>query len=161
MELGDRFDSRAACWARAAEDGIYAFNDVHAMMAFLGAGRTTDIERTLRTLRRAAAEPNDNGYMTRTVGLPLAEALIAFEAGRHGECVEKIAAVRGVAQRFGGSHAQRDIFSLTAIHAALCAGTTGLAQSFAAERLAHKPHSPWAQRLGRRAASLSERQQAA
>lgn len=161
VELGDRFDSLAACCARAAEDGIYAFNDVHAMMAFLGAGRTADIERTLRTLRRAAAEQNDNGYMTRTVGLPLAEALIAFEAGRHGECVEKIAAVRGVAQRFGGSHAQRDIFSLTAIHAALCAGMTGFAQSFAAERLAHKPHSPWAQRLGRRAASLSERQQAA
>ena len=57
--------------------------------------------------------------MTRKVGLPLAEAFVAFEAGRYGECVEKIAATRGIAQRFGGSHAQRDILSLTALHAAL------------------------------------------
>jgi hypothetical protein len=35
------------------------------------------------------------------------------------------------------------------------------AQSFAAERVSHKPHSPWARRLGNRAASLSELRQAA
>lgn len=151
VELGGRFASLAACWERAAEDGIYAFNDLHAVMAFLGAGRMADVDRTLRGMRRAAGEEGDNGDMSRTVGLPLAEALVAFEAGRYAECVETIASVRGIAQRFGGSHAQRDILSLTALHAALRAGMAGAGQSFAAERLAHKPHSPWAQRLGDRA----------
>ena len=51
--------------------------------------------------------------MTRAVGLPLAEAFVAFDAGRYAETVEKIGAVRGIAQRFGGSHAQRDILTLT------------------------------------------------
>lgn len=155
VELGDRFDSLAACWERAAEDGLYAFNDVHAVMAFLGAGRTADVDRTLGTMRRVAAEPDDNGYMTRTVGLPVAEALVAFDAGRYTECVEKIAAVRGIAQRFGGSHAQRDILSLTSLHAALRAGMRDYAASFVAERLAHKPRSPWANRLSRRVTSMS------
>lgn len=161
VELGDRFSRLAACWERAAEDGIYAFNDVHAIMAFLGAGRMADVERTLLSMRHVAAEAGDNGYMTRNIGLPLAEALTAFEAGRYAECVEKIASVRGIAQRFGGSHAQRDILSLTALHAALRGGMADHAQSFAAERLAHKPQSPWALRLEHQAAALTEQRVAA
>lgn len=150
-DVGDRFASLALAWERAAEDAFYAFNDLHAVMAFLGAGRILDAERVLKAMRRAAVDGGDNGYMTRTVGLPLAEAFLAFEAGRYCDCVEKIAAVRGVAQRFGGSHAQRDILTLTALHAALRGGMTAAAEAFAAERLAHKPHSPWAGRLARQA----------
>jgi tetratricopeptide (TPR) repeat protein len=161
FEVGDRFADLANCWERAADDSIYAFNDLHAMMAFLGAGRSASVQRTLQAMRRTATESSDNGYVTRAVGLPLAEALVAFEAGRFHDCAEKIAAVRGIAQRFGGSHAQRDILSLTALHAALRGGMAEYAQSFAAERVSHKPHSPWAQRLGNRAASLSELRQAA
>jgi len=124
-------------------------------MAFLGAGRGAEVERTLKAMRRAGADGGDNGYMTRTVGLPLAEAFVAFEAGRYGECVEKIAAVRGVAQRFGGSHAQRDILTLTALHAALRGGFAATAEAFAAERLMHKPQSPWAGRLAAKAQALN------
>ncbi len=161
VDVGDRFEKLAACWQRAGEDTIYAFNDLHAIMAFLGAGRAIDAERTLKAMRAAAADGGDNAYMTRKIGLPLAEGFVAFEAGRYGEAVEKIAATRGVAQRFGGSHAQRDILSLTAFHAALRGGLASTAEAFAAERLAHKPQSPWAGRLSRQARELSERQHAA
>ncbi|HYD87068.1 MAG TPA: tetratricopeptide repeat protein [Vitreimonas sp.] len=161
VDVGDRFEKLAACWQRAGEDAFYAFNDLHAVMAFLGAGRATDAERTLKAMRKAAADGGDNGYMTRKVGLPLAEAFVAFEAGRYGEALEKIAATRGLAQRFGGSHAQRDILSLTAMHAALRGGFAAAAEAIAAERLAHKPQSPWAGRLARQARELSAKQRAA
>jgi tetratricopeptide (TPR) repeat protein len=161
VETGDRFAKLAACWERAGEDAFYAFNDLHAVMAFLGAGRIADAERTLKAMRHSAADGGDNGYMTRKVGLPLAEAFVAFEAGRYGECVEKIASIRGIAQRFGGSHAQRDILSLTALHAAIRGGLAATAEAFAAERLAHKPQSPWAGRLARRARALSAKPVAA
>ncbi|MGH6949734.1 MAG: tetratricopeptide repeat protein, partial [Vitreimonas sp.] len=59
------------------------------------------------------------------------------------------------AHRFGGSHAQRDILSLTALHAALRGGLAPAAEAFAAERLMHKPQSPWAGRLARQARELS------
>ncbi|MEZ6023981.1 MAG: tetratricopeptide repeat protein [Hyphomonadaceae bacterium] len=154
VDTGDRFAKLAACWERAGEDAFYAFNDLHAVMAFLGAGRMADAERTLKAMRRAAADSGDNAYMTRKVGLPLAEAFVAFEAGRFGECAEKIAATRGVAQRFGGSHAQRDILTLTALHAAIRGGMAATAEAFAAERLTQKPHSPWAGRLARQARAL-------
>lgn len=154
VDVGDRFERIAACWRRAGEDAFYAFNDLHAIMAFLGAGRTTDAERTLKAMRAAAADTGDNAYMTRKIGLPLAEAFVAFEAGRYDECVEKIVVTRGIAQRFGGSHAQRDILTLTALHAALRGGMAPTAEAFAAERLAHKPQSPWAGRLARQAREL-------
>jgi tetratricopeptide (TPR) repeat protein len=160
VDVGDRFARLSACWERASEDAIYAFNDLHAIMAFLGAGRGADAERTLQAMRRAAADASDNGEMIRRVGLPLAEAFIAFGAGRYAEAVEGISATRGIAQRFGGSHAQRDILSLTAIHAALRGGMAATAEAFASERLAHKPHSPWAGRLARQARELALKQAA-
>ncbi|MGD9815559.1 MAG: tetratricopeptide repeat protein [Hyphomonadaceae bacterium] len=155
VDTGDRFAKLAACWERAKEDAFYAFNDLHAIMAFLGAGRMDDALDVVAAMRGAVVRGGDNGYMTRKIGLPLAEALIAYEAGRYAECVDKIAATRGVAQRFGGSHAQRDILTLTALHAALRGGLAATAEAFAAERLMHKPHSPWAGRLARQARDVS------
>jgi tetratricopeptide (TPR) repeat protein len=151
VDVGDRWTPLAACWSRAAEDGIYAFNDLHALMAFIGAGRDGDVARTLASMRRAAQRDDDNAYMTRAVGLPVAEAFAAFAAGRYGDAVEPLLAKRGIAQRFGGSHAQRDILTLTALHAALRGGIRPAAEALGAERLAHKPHSPWAGRLATQA----------
>jgi tetratricopeptide (TPR) repeat protein len=161
VDVGDRFARLASCWDRAKDDAFYAFNDLHAVMAFIGADRMADAERTLSAMRGAAAKGGDNAATTRAVGLPLAEAFVAFGAGRYGECLEKIAATRGLAQRFGGSHAQRDILSLTALHAAIRGGAAQSAEAFAAERLAHKPLSPWAGRLSRRARELSGASRAA
>jgi tetratricopeptide (TPR) repeat protein len=147
IETGDRFALLANCWERVIDDDIYAFNDLHALMAFIGAARFADAERTVAALRRAAASEGDNGNMARAVGLPLAEAFLAFAKGQHAVAAETILAIRGIAQRFGGSHAQRDILSLTALHAAKRAGMAEVAAALAAERIAHKPVSPWANRL--------------
>jgi hypothetical protein len=154
FDAGARWQSLAQSWERTVDDGFYAFNDLHAIMAFLGAGCAPDVARTLDAMQRAASGESDNAYMTRAVGLPLAEAFIAFDAARYAETVEKIGAVRGIAQRFGGSHAQRDILSLTMLHAAIRGGMKGVAEAIAAERLAHKPESPWARTLAKRAQSI-------
>jgi tetratricopeptide (TPR) repeat protein len=161
VDVGERFEALASCWERAREDAYYAFNDVHAVLAFLGAGRHADAERVRAAMRRVAAEDTDNGWMTRSVGLPVAEACMALEAGRASEAVDLLLAVRPVAQRFGGSHAQRDLLSLTAVHAAIRGGASGLAEALTAERLAHKPQSPWARRLVRAAAHGKSDQRAA
>jgi tetratricopeptide (TPR) repeat protein len=151
VDAGDRFERLARVWEQKVDDGVYAFNDLHAIMAFIGAGRMANAERQLATLYRAAEGEGDNAVMTADIGLPLAEGFIAFGAGRYAEAVEKIARVRGIAQRFGGSHAQRDVLSLTVLHAAIRGGMTSTAEAFSAERLAHKPQSLWAQRLSRQA----------
>jgi len=153
VDTGDRFARLAPVWEAKAEDGVLAFNDLHAIMTFLGAGRMDLAERTLASTKQAACGGGDNAWMTHTIGLPLAEGFIAFEAGRFAEAVDRIASVRSIAQRFGGSHAQRDILSLTALHAAIRGGMRSAAEAIAAERTALKPESHWARSLARRAAA--------
>jgi len=151
VDVGTRWIPVANQWQGVAEQGLYAFNDVHALMAFLGAGRALDAARTVAALRRCAAGDGDNATMARAVGLPVAEGLMAFEEGRYVEAFDRIAPVRGIAQRFGGSHAQRDILTLTMLHAALRGGLCGAAEALAAERVHHKPKSLWARELARQA----------
>lgn len=150
IDTGDRFGRLADTWS-AKTAGHYAFNDVHAAMAMVGAGRVQDAEKLRADMRRSLDAGGDNRAMTLEVGLPLVEALIAFEAGRYAETVDRILPVRGLAQRFGGSHAQRDVLTLTALTAAIKGGFRSTAEALAAERLTHKPASPWARRLWREA----------
>jgi Flp pilus assembly protein TadD len=89
--------------------------------------------------------------MSREVGLPLARALAAFGAGDYATAVELLTQVRPVAHRFGGSHAQRDIVTLTLIEAALRGGQVRLARALTAERTDLKPSSPFNWRLTGRA----------
>ena len=55
--------------------------------------------------------------------------------------VELLAPVRYRLQRLGGSHAQRDIFTLTLIEASLRAGRFALARALLAERTGRRPWS--------------------
>jgi hypothetical protein len=88
--------------------------------------------------------------------------LFDFREARYGRAVEKIAAVRDGAWRFGGSHAQRDVLTLTLIEAARRSGQARLAAHYANERIVHKPASRWGWRLlervrsPQRAGSLAE-----
>ena len=87
----------------------------------------------------------------REIGIPLVNGIAAFARGRYASAVEAIEPVRDTAHRFGGSHAQRDVLSLTLIEAAVRAGDTSRARHYAGERIVHKPASAWGERLWRRA----------
>jgi tetratricopeptide (TPR) repeat protein len=143
IDVRGRWGELADKWAVVAEDAYYGFNDAHAMMAFVADGRSADAKRLLSALTRRAEGGGTNAMMTRDVALPMSKAIHAFGEKRYGEAVDLLLAVRPVANRFGGSHAQRDIVHLTLIEAALRDGQAGLARAFAAERTALKPSSPF------------------
>ncbi|NMG76593.1 tetratricopeptide repeat protein [Aromatoleum diolicum] len=151
VDTGTRWHELAQAWAPTVEHGYYAFNDFHAMMAFVASGDERAAQTLLATLERRAAAGGTNGMMSREVGLPLCRALEAFGRGDHGRAVDLLQSVRCVAQRFGGSHAQRDIIHLTLVEAALRAGQGRLARSLVAERSAQKPTSPFNRALAIRA----------
>ncbi len=150
IDVGSRWEPLADEWAPKAADRFYAFNDVHAMMAFVGAGRWAEAEALLATMTGTAERPDGNGMMTREVGLPVARALLAFGRGRYAESVELLRPVRLIAHRFGGSHAQRDVLSLTLVEAAIRGGQHRLAKALAAERMQLKPSSPFNWKLSLR-----------
>ncbi|WP_343714997.1 tetratricopeptide repeat protein [Inquilinus sp.] len=155
VDGGARWAELAETWAPMAEDGYYAFNDMHAMMAFVATGRDGDADRLLAAQARRAAAGGTNAAMTAEVGLPVCRALRTFGAGDYGTVVELLAPVRAVAYRFGGSHAQRDVLNLTLVEAALRGGQADAARTLAAERVAAKPGSPFNWRLSARALRLA------
>jgi len=126
-------------------------------MAFVGAGRRDLADQVLAAQREAIAREDDNAGFTRDVGHAVIRAVQAFGDGRYDAVVELIRPVRGIASRFGGSHAQRDVLDLTLIEAALRGGQRDLARALAAERLAAKPASPLARLFTRRAAEPAAR----
>lgn len=146
LDLGPRWGEIAEAWQPLAEDGFYAFNDCHAMMAFVGAERWDLADATLVAMAKRLEQPGSNAMMTETVGLPVARALHAFGRGKYAAVVELLRPVRAIAHRFGGSNAQRDLLDLTLIEAARRDNQVSLLRALARERLSAKPASPLNQR---------------
>ena len=155
VDVGKRWANLAVNWAPKAAAGNYAFNDAHAMMAFVGAGLEAPARAMLEAQREAIARDDDNAAFTRDVGHPVTLAIKAFGEGRYGETVRLLEPVRAIAHRFGGSHAQRDVIDLTLIEAALRAGDDGLAVRLATERNHARPASPLSGLFVQRAALLA------
>jgi tetratricopeptide (TPR) repeat protein len=143
IDVGTRWKDLADKWEPAAADTLYAFNDVHAMMAFVADSRKKAAKAVLNAAERHTRHASDaNVAMTRIIGLPFCRALQAFAAGDYDETVEQLLPIRYRTYRLGGSHAQRDIISLTLLEAAIRAGRFPLARALANERTALKPTSP-------------------
>ena len=97
-------------------------------------------------MRKAAKGDRSNAAMTREVGVPLADGLLSFANKRYAEAMQIIEPVRDIAGRFGGSHAQRDLLTLTMIEASIQLGDGRRARHYIGERLTHKP-TAWSERL--------------
>ena len=151
VDVGERWAVLAANWAPKAKDGNYAFNDAHAMMAFVGAGLDVPARLLLEAQSQAMAGDDDNAAFTREVGEPVTRAIKAFGDGEYATVVTLLRPIRGIAARFGGSHAQRDVIDLTLIEAAFRAGHGALAAALSAERAVARPESPLSQLFLRRA----------
>lgn len=152
VDVGDRWAVLADRWAPVAFAGNYGFNDLHAMMAFTGAGRRAEQQALLDAQHEAMAQPGDNADFTREVAHAATQAVRAFGNGDFKAAADLLRPIRHRAHRFGGSHAQRDVLDLTLLEAALRGGDRPLAAALAAERLALRPHSAPAQALVARAA---------
>jgi hypothetical protein len=147
VDVGDRWQPLAERWAPHAPAGNYAFNDLHAMMAFASAGRGDLAAQLCEAQRAALSCDGDNRAFTADVGEAASRAVQAFVAGDYLTVVALLRPIRSSAHRFGGSHAQRDLLDLTLIEAALRCADRPMAAALAAERAAMRPASPLAQRF--------------
>lgn len=154
-DVGHRWHELAACWDDHADGRLYPFNDLHAVMAYLGAGRDEAVERVLASQREHANGATDNARWIGAVGIPLVTGFVAFWRGRYRDAVDALHPVRFIANQFGGSHAQRDVIDWTLTEAAMRASLPDVAAALAHERAALKPHSPINRDFLRRAGRLA------
>lgn len=141
VDVADRWQPLADRWHAVLVPGRYAFNDMHAMMAYAGAGRDADQQAVIDAQREALADAGDNAVFMREVGAAATQAIRAFARGDFARCASLLRPVRSRASRFGGSHAQRDVIDLTLMEAAARAGDKALASALAFERAAVRPHT--------------------
>ncbi len=144
-DVGQRWSQVADFWAHKTpvENGYYAFNDLHAVIAFVGAGRLDAARDVLQGLKSAAqTSPGITGRMASEIGVPTCSAILAFAEERYADAVDLLYPIRSVAHRFGGSNAQRDILNQTLIEAAIRDRQITLGSSLVHERAVHKPFSP-------------------
>ncbi|MFF6779326.1 tetratricopeptide repeat protein [Streptomyces sp. NPDC012510] len=148
LDQDARWQKLADAWAAREDPPFYAFNDVHAVMAFAGAGRLDTADEFVADRRRwlraqDGGRPHTNRVMTGEIGLPVCEALVAYARGDHPAVVELLWPIRRRLHTFGGSHAQRDAIQRTLLEATLRARRDDLARLLLGERTGLSPHSPY------------------
>ncbi len=153
-DVGDRWQALADNWAPVSTTGLYAFNDLHAVMAFIGAGRQGAAHAVLAVQVEAMSQAGDNAAFTADVGHAVCRAIVAFGDSDYRQAIDLLRPVRSLAARFGGSHAQRAVIDLTLIEAALRAKDAPLSAALAAERIDRRHESPLSQLFQRRATQL-------
>jgi tetratricopeptide (TPR) repeat protein len=116
-EPGARWPALAAAWAPFADDAFCSFNDMHAMLAFVGADDWQSAHRLERVLVASRSRQTRHGAMTRRLGLDACRAVMAFGRGDDALTVRLLTRLPARALRLGGSHAQRDVLELTCLRA--------------------------------------------
>ncbi|HEY9068331.1 MAG TPA: tetratricopeptide repeat protein [Burkholderiaceae bacterium] len=153
VDVGPRWQQLAAGWnLDERHAGYYAFNDLHALLALIGCGDIAAAEAWVQAcLRNAETGAGANREMAREVGAPLMRGVLAYARGRHDDAIAALYPARAQAQRFGGSHAQRDLITQTLLAAAAGATERAVGRALLNERRLAKPSTPlteyWARRL--------------
>jgi len=144
--VGDRWQSLANAWGRQLTPGYYPFNDMHAAMAFIGAGdleRARDLVADLEVLIEKGDRETTGWVMTSRVGLPVCRSLVAFGDGAYEQVIDELWPVRARLHEFGGSHAQRDAMERTLLEAAIRAPRSDVARALVNERLGVRESSTY------------------
>ncbi|MCZ6646860.1 MAG: tetratricopeptide repeat protein [SAR324 cluster bacterium] len=142
LDVGERWAELGDKSAMRIDDPMLPFSDIHFVMALTACGRVEEARRLIDVRRDFAATSNSTyGPVYGEVGVPVYDALLAFEDGRYGEAVALLKGVWDILHHTGGSHAQRDVIALTMIEAALRGEQYETAREWLAERTRHKAGS--------------------
>ena len=145
-----RFAVLADDWTPKMRVAHYAFNDLHATMAYVGSGRADRADALIADrigYLRTPPAGDANVAFTARVGVPGCRAVAAFGRGRWDEVVDLLFPIRHQLHVCGGSHAQRDALQRTLLEAAIRGRRTALARQLLTERLGRKPGSPYNWRM--------------
>ena len=123
--VGKRWDAAADVVREQAGGSVLAFVDAHYALAL---GSVPAIEARGTT-----------GRVHAVAGRAACEAAAAWRNKDHKRVVERLAPARKVLWRLGGSHAQRDLFTLMLLDSATRTGNGSLAQELRAERAVLRP----------------------
>jgi tetratricopeptide (TPR) repeat protein len=126
VEVGERWDAVAEVVRADSGGSVLPFVQAHYALAL---GEVSPLEKQGSAKRIHAS-----------VGEALCDAMVAWRGRDYRRVTERLAPVRAELWRVGGSHAQRDLFTLLLIASALKTGEKSLARTLLAERSQLRPN---------------------
>ncbi len=143
--VGRRWDRLAEIAGAHLGDRGSAFALAHYAVAL---GRGDGLDRLADQLAAPRASPSKSclgsqAAIVSDVARPLCRGIHAWFSGDAGAAYDEWVAVEPSLARIGGSNAQRELFALMLIEAALATDHTDTARRLVAERQRFRPHDPW------------------
>ncbi|XP_071966206.1 tetratricopeptide repeat protein 38-like [Antedon mediterranea] len=130
---------------------LLVYNDLHYVMAALRSEHQDVAKAQINSIREFIRDRcGDQCDVMKKVGLPVCEALVAYENGEYAQAVDLLNPVRYKFVNMGASNAQRDEFQQLFIHAAINSPEKHhkrLARSLLLERKALRENTPLTDRL--------------
>jgi tetratricopeptide (TPR) repeat protein len=160
LDVGDRWQAIAAKSRDRIDERLMAFADAHFALALASA----EPERAADLLasQRSGKADGWTETVTRDVGIPICRALIAWRSDDPGMAVDLLMPVRSRIRLIGGSHAQRDLFTMILIDAAMRDARWKVAVNLLSERALVTPRDGWTlQRLAEALTHAGEAEKAA
>lgn len=143
VDVGDRWQQLRSFLEARASDVIQPFLTLQYLYG-LARSQSGAADDLLALIQSQANEPVvlRDRVLWQTVGIPAACAVMAHARGDYDVAAEKLASVRSLIWKVGGSHAQRDLFEQILLDARLRSGQWDAARKTLEQRRQWEPESP-------------------
>ncbi|MFK7856083.1 MAG: tetratricopeptide repeat protein [Granulosicoccus sp.] len=143
VDVGERWQQLCGYLETRVDDVIQPFLTLQYLygLARSHSPRAEDLLTLIESQSDAAIVTRDQ-ELWRSVGIPAARGLVAHARENYDVAAEKLASVRRLLWRVGGSHAQRDLFEQILLDARLRAGQWEAARQMLEQRRQWEPDSP-------------------
>lgn len=116
VDVGSRWENLYAKVKARTDEHILMFADVHFAMMYAAMGDAGAVKSLVES------SPGVGGSLRAEVAIPLCQAMQDFRSGQSSRAQKTLIDMRGRIVEIGGSHAQRDVFELLTIEAAIKSG---------------------------------------
>jgi tetratricopeptide (TPR) repeat protein len=136
VDIGERWKPLAEHSAKRIHDHMLPFRDAHFCLALAANGDFDMARKHIESMAAFAAQAEGwRAEATKTIVIPLCEAIMAYESGDCGKASDILWPLRHEFASIGGSHAQRDLFAQLTCDAAVRGDRLSVARSLLSERV--------------------------
>lgn len=142
VDTGDRWQGLAAIADQTCQQHLWMFTEPHRTMALAKNEQFSRIQDQLDSLEKLCDVPDhSSASLIQPLLIPLCTAIKDFYQGDFISATKTMMNLRYDYQCLGGSHAQRDVFAIYLIDAAIKSDNLVLAKALLTERVTRHPNS--------------------